>query len=452
MCVRVQRLRRSAALALVGLVGLSGCEAITLDVAVGVLYPDDTSALASTNNVTVTLSPDGFTETFAANGTDFALDVELEPDEDERTLAVFLARDESLLGYGESPPFSFDNAAGAGLQVFVGFPGSLATLPVSFALPDGSTVAAPAEGLGVVALGSDGSTLFLDAYTLTFKGATALDRTAPAPDDGLFFGDSQRGATRVAVASGLSASRFSVTANSWTDLDFEGVPQAEVARSGAAVLGVRGGDEVYVFGGGDALDVLRVDVTTAELEVMPWMLDMPRAGAVASWLGTADERVAVVVGGTASDQDPIAWSPTLGIGSDLALGWSGLRCVSVSDADPPSVLCAGGLRDDTPTTDALRLTLVDGQLVAEELPALLPAAPGDVRWFQDRRAVYAQGGGRLFRIELPTLAVTEPPAAAPRVAGGNTAPLPSGAVVLVGGTDATGAPIDAWQVFSPEIE
>lgn len=431
-----------------------GCEAVTLDVEIGILYPDDTSPLASTNNVTVTLSPNGFTETFAANGTDFALDVELEPDDEERTLAIYLARDESLLGYGETPPFSYETAAGAGIEVFIGFPGSVATLPASFDLPDGSTVAAAAGDLGVVALGSDGSTLFLDAYTLTFKGATSLDRAAPAADDGLFFGDSQRGATRIGVSNGVNAARFSVASNEWTDLDFSDFADtAQVDRTGAATLGVAGADDVYVFGGGEALDVLRIDVTTAQVEVMPWQLDTPRPHAVAAWLGPAEDRLAIVIGGAASEDDPIAWSPTLGVGSSLTAAWTDLRCVAVPDADAPaSILCAGGSRDDAPTADAIRITAIDGAVLVEELPQTFPEPPGDVRWFQDGQAVYAQGAGRLFRIDRQTQLVSEPPSSSPRIAGGTLASLPSGRVALVGGTDATGAPVDAWQVFSPEIE
>src|SRR5690606_7307060 len=51
----------------------SGCKPITTSVAVGVLLPDDRTDLERTNNVSLTLEPDGFVDTVATDGLDFAL-------------------------------------------------------------------------------------------------------------------------------------------------------------------------------------------------------------------------------------------------------------------------------------------------------------------------------------------------------------------------------------------
>ena len=70
----------------------------------------------------------------------------------------------------------------------------------------------------------------------------------------------------------------------------------------------------------------------------------------------------------------------------------------------------------------------------------------------DAAALYVQGEARFLRIDRTDLTVTDLPAPAPRATGGSTAPLPSGATLLLGGLDLDGEPLDRWYAFAPTVE
>ena len=441
-----------------------GCSPTELSVEMGLLLPEDGSRLDATDNVSVTLEPDGFVDTFSADGLDFALEVELEPDETERVLTVYLAQGETLLAYGRTPPFRYRTASGAGVQLMLAFPESLATLPISFDLPDASTIAAPATGFGMVALGSDGSTVFLDHYTFDLEAATPLEKeVVPAVDDGTFVGDSDGGSVRVSWNAGLAARRFDVPQNTWTELEFAG-PEVAVARPGASFIPF-GTDRILVLGGGDRTDTLEVhygsiDATpSASLGPEGMRLDAPRMGATAIALDFGGGPLPLVVGG----DDPTlprvlaAWSyasANEAARAGPAEAWTGLRCVALDPTGAPiqRVLCAGGRRPDAATADALVVTVAaDGRPTVEERTALLPVAMEDVLWQSDDDAVYAQGEGRWVRIARADLTVTEPPAAPARHKGGTSVPLDTGVTLVVGGTASNEAPTNRWQVFAPAV-
>jgi hypothetical protein len=451
---------RLGALALLGFG--AGCSPIALDVEIGLLLPEGDDRLAATDNVSVTLEPDGFVDTFAAEGTDFALEVELEPDDTERELAVYMAQGEALIAYGRTPPFRYRTAAGAGLQVFVAYPQSLSTLPLAFALPDANTVAAPAPGYGMIAVASDGTAAFLDGYTFDLEPASQLP-TVPAADDGTFVGEAAGGAVRLSWNEGLAAWRFDVLGNAWTELAFTG-SDAAVPRPHAPFIGLPG-DRLLVLGGGDRVDALEVsyasvDATPSAVPGPTWIgLDAPRQHATAIALDFGDGPVPLVVGGDDPSLPRVlaAWSfPSVG---DAALAgpaeaWTGLRCVQLDPAGTPvqRVLCAGGLRSDAATADALLVNVAaDGVPDLVELPALLPAAMDDVLWQADDAAVYAQGSGRWVRVARSDLAVSEPPAAPARAHGGMSVPLDTGVTLVIGGTDTAGAPTNRWQAFAPAL-
>jgi hypothetical protein len=174
-------------------------------------------------------------------------------------------------------------------------------------------------------------------------------------------------------------------------------------------------------------------------------LDAPRAGAVAIEL----DGHPIVVGGD-DPELPVAWMANGEQASGPTTAWTALACATLSD-DPPQALCVGGQRDGTPTADALRLELQGGSLHVEELPGLLPLPLPAPLLFSDDAAVHAQGEGRWLRIERADLVATELASAAPRAAGGSTAPL-LGTTLLVGGVDLDGEALDRWYVFAPTVE
>lgn len=441
---------------------LLGCSAPTTTVEIGILRPEGDSRLEATDNVTITFQPDGFVDAFATDGLEFALEAELDPDATPRELAVYLAQGETLLAYGRTPPFVLRTAAGIGVQVFVAYPQALSTLPFTFDFPDPNTLAAPALGYGTVALGSDGTTAFLDPYTYDLELAERLE-AVPAPDDGVFVGDAAGGAVRIAWASGVIGHRFDVLQDAWTELTFSGADAAE-PRPGAIAIPF-GTDRLLLLGGGDRLDTLDVAYTwvdatpSAVLGPPSFQLDAPRVGATAIAIDFGSGIVPLVVGGDDPSLPRVlaAWSFAM-LGDDARAGpteaWTGLRCTTLDAAGTPMqrVLCAGGMRADAPTADGLLVTVTaEGRPEVVELAALLPAPMADVLWQADDAAVYAQGDGRWVRIARADLAVSEPPAAVQRARGGCSVPLETGFTLVVGGTDIAGAPTNRWQVFAPAL-
>ena len=115
------------------------------------------------------------------------------------------------------------------------------------------------------------------------------------------------------------------------------------------------------------------------------------------------------------------------------------------------MLCVGGLREGDATANGLQIELSDGTLIVEELADLLPQAMAAPLLLSDTDALVAQGAGRLFHIARSDLAVTEPAGITLRADGGDTAPLPSGATMVVGGRDIDGVALPRWTVFSPTV-
>ncbi len=425
------------------------CGDITSEVAIGFERPRDDAPLGAVDNITVTLSPEGFTEQFSVDGPDDALQFELEPDDVSRTLSVFMAQGETLIAYGRTPAFTYAGAAGAGVVVFLGYPGTVATLDREFALPDASTVVAASPGRGAVALGSDGSSVFLDAYTLRLITIAPFPEPAPAADDGIFVGDDSGSVTRIATAQTLTATRYVYGTDTWLTVSEEDMP----ARPGSALWYDPSQARAFVAGGGDQTTMLAVDVATedtaepafSELEVS---IDGPRQGAaLIGWPG-ADGSQLIVFGG---DDPALPLVLDVGTGSgyeQTAEPWTGARCTTL---DETRVLCAGGTLDGTPTADGVEIDVSTDPWSVSRLPDLLPAAMREVLWLEEDGAVYAQGESRLVRFDRATLERTEPPGGPVRARGGGAALMPNGTTLIAGGEDADGSASAVWQLFSPSL-
>jgi len=423
----------------------AGCQPITTDVAVELVLPPDDLELERTNNASVVLEPQGFSRTVAADGLDFALSFEVSPDAVARTLSIYLAEDDELLAWGKTPPFTYAGASD-GLALLLARPGMLVPLDFELDRPDPAARIAPIAELGLLVLASDGSALYLDAYQYTLEAAASLD-DGPAPDDGVLVGAADGGVVRVAWQDGIAAWRFDAVADAWKALELDGELSA---RPGAAWWIDPEREHLRILGGGQADDVVELALRGSEprelVVVEGLRLDAPRAGATALEL----DGHPLVIGG----DDPasaLAWRADADAAAGPSAAWTALACATLSD-EPPQALCVGGLRDGTATADALRLELGGDALELTELPGLLPLPVPAPLLFSDDAALYVQGEARWLRIDRTDLTVTELPTPAPRATGGSTAPLPSGATLLVGGLSLDGEPLDRWYAFAPTVE
>ncbi len=444
--------------ALVGAASPS-CKPTTTEIDLGVTFPDDDASLSAVDNVSVVLAPNGASSTVSADGKDFALALELDPDGELRDLSLYLADGETLVAWGRTPIFSYATAAD-GLAVFAGYPGQLATFPGTL---DGDTAnlqGAFAPGRGAVLLAGDGATAFLDAYTLEIEAASTLD-DPPEPDDGVMVGDALGGAQRIAFAQGLSISRFDPGEDAWAEIQLAGADLVG-ARGDAAWVVDGAGTVLTLFGGGDHTDVVAIDLVPPEDGALAARLvddhtmDAPREGATAIWLvrDDTDEGEAVAVVGGDDPTRPLVWWPASATGLGPMSAWVEIGCVQADRGDASVVVrlvCGGGVRDGTPSADLIVVSVSpQGPTMAEvvEHRGSLPLAMAAPRWFRDDVAVYAQSDSSLVALGLADLEAREPLPAL-RASGGAEVAMPGGATLLVGGRDAMGTPTARIQVFTP---
>ena len=140
-----------------------------------------------------------------------------------------------------------------------------------------------------------------------------------------------------------------------------------------------------------------------------------------------------------------------------AVAWTGLACAQVErDADADTtvrVVCLGGLREGAVTADAIVLNFPPGAAEPSllPLPAFLPEPTADPRLFEDDAAIYAQSGPLWLRIDREDLTRQSLTGPSPRVRGGHSISLSTGATFLVGGWTGDDRPVDHWHVFMPSL-
>jgi uncharacterized protein (TIGR00251 family) len=117
--------------------------------AVRVVLPDDTDALMRADNAALELTPGGATN-FDVDGLEFSLEVKLEPDDVQRTLALYLAEGETLLAWGRSAPFVLSSPP-EDLAVLIAPPGRLSSFRGTITEPDPHILVGVAPGRGAAA-------------------------------------------------------------------------------------------------------------------------------------------------------------------------------------------------------------------------------------------------------------------------------------------------------------
>lgn len=445
---------------------VTGCEPITRDLGFMLVLPEDSSDYEAADNASILVEPDDAVAVWEVDGLDFALDVEVEPSTKPRTMSFYLAEGEELIAWGRSGTF-ITAGADVGIAIFLGRPGRLSVFPGLLETPDPESLATLIAGRGMLSLTTDGTTALLSHFTYEITVGTDLE-DPPSPDDGDLFGDSIGGALRLAyeTVEGWSAFRFDAAGNTWTSLTVEGGP---AARPGAPALVDLDGDDVLLLGGGDERNALRVSLLPDgddQIAVEPlagFQLDAPRPDASATWFQRGDdEGPGIVVFGGADPNGTTAHPLVFVHPEGLAVGpsatWTGAACVQLDEVDDARVLCLGGLRDLSATTDAVLISLPRGRDPdVQVFTDLLPVPMADPVIIETQSAVYAQGEGRLVRVSRGGNLgapgdVREVEAPARRANGGRSVTLDTGATFLTGGWAVDGSPVDRWEVFLPEPE
>lgn len=437
-------------------IGIGACTSAT-EVDIRLLLPEDTTPLEVADNANFTLQPDGFSESISVDGTDFTFAIELDPDAVERSLSVYLARQETLLGYGSSLPFRYGPAVSLGLRVLIGYPGRVANFPQSFALPDASSIAASFDGQHMLVLASDRSTLFVDGHTYAFENAASWpsDVAVPPAHDGVFLSEGSAIVTRLWWDPNLRAMTFDLRDNTWVDRPVVGDAGAD--RAAAAFVHVPEQRVAWLLGGGMRTDVARLDLsagsqisTASEPNLV---LDGPRQGAQGLLVSAVQPPELVLVGGT----DPLL-PRVYFVDRGLALGpaedWQDLQCAPV-DRDAAAVariVCAGGIRAGQPSADALVIELsVSGAPIVTPAMNFLSEAMPDVRWLHDNFALFAQSGATLNRFDRRDLSRLDQPSPLGRTRGGSVLDLATGVTMIIGGALDDGYPANRWQIFAPSL-
>ena len=431
-----------------------------------VVLPDDQDDLARADNLTLALAPQNVQVNFEVDDLEFNVGIELEPDTETSTLSVYLAEGTELLAWGRSAPFVLATPQDD-LAVYLSPPGALSTFPGKIGKPDGDVLASPALGRGMLLFNSDGSIGLFNSFTLDTEVGAILkpEGELPAADDGALVPDSRGNVWRVAWAEALRAFVYVPGDNLWSAAQFTATDVG--ARAGAAHRVDASLERLLVFGGGDQRSVLEIvlnpnDAGAYTVTTLPLQLDSPRRGATASYVlrSDSDEGEGVVLVG--GDDPAVALATFLpdentSVSFGEPAAWTGLACAQVerdADADVTvRVLCLGGLRDGVATTDALVLNFPPGaaEPSVTPLPAFLPEPTADPRLFEDDAAIYAQSGPSWLRIDREDLTRESLTGPSPRVRGGHSISLSTGATFLVGGWTGDDRPVDHWHVFMPTL-
>lgn len=456
--VRVAGLSAALARARLGLALLLLLAACTseLPFPVKVLLPEESAELRRADNLSLQLGPDGGYVSYEVRGTDFSVDLELEPDAVVRTLSLYLADGTELLAWGRSAPFVLSSPP-AELAVLLARPGLLSTYPGAVPEPDADLLAAHGPGLGLFLLSSAGDIALLSESTYDVQLGARLDpdEGLPDPKDGVLVPDTAGALWRVAAADGLRAYHFDPAFDVWSPVELSGHPVGP--RPGAA-WAADGRERLLLAGGGAEADIValalaRDDSGVAEVTKL-FSLDAPRPGATLVVLDRGDAEQLLVVGSDAADA--AVYLPDGGRATGPAGPWTRLQCAALDPAGDDGtvrVLCLGGLRGDQPSADALVINCPPAteNVTVDEHTNFLPVALADPRLFADDLAVYAQGPATWLRIGRDDLEVTQQDGPATRETGGHSLTMGTGVTFLVGGRDAEDRPVSNWWIFAPTL-
>ena len=429
--------------------GTSGTVQLALTTAPGSTVLD----AAQTLRLTIT-APRTVTE--ATRASDGSFDLAIDIDATQTTGAVVvegLDATGATIAVGESPPFPL-SAISAKVVVYMAAPRSFGAAPLALdAARDGVTVVALPYG-GVLAGGRDAAGAATDelhiynAFDHTLAAGKALplirsDMTGALGTSGLVYLFGGRDGPGAATGTLWRFDPTQAPDGAYTDLG----THADLARAGQVALLVD--TEEFVISGAPALDLAGVDGTLTA------RADLAMAPATAAGVLASDGVRTVVFAGAAAGGGGVTRLRN-GVVDTLQVTGAARTDHAVVGLANGKVAIVGGLLAGAPTLDALVLDAATGTATtvtgALSTPRLAPTAVAT------RRYVVVAGGtdaaGAVIStadvLDATTLALV---ATVPMVVGRTGAAalaLPNEQILFVGGRDATGAPSDLIELFTPD--
>ncbi|CAN5429371.1 hypothetical protein BH11MYX1_BH11MYX1_15270 [soil metagenome] len=385
-------------------------------------------------------------EQTANRGSDgtFKLDVQFDATDTQGAIIVDgMDANGIVIANGATPPFPL-NGASASVAVYMAAPNSIAAAPTVLT-PARSAVGTAALSYGVVFAGGlrgDGTTSDATAIYNAFDHTLTAGIALPAPRSGLAVGLGSRGAYVYTFggsdSSGVATdtlARFDITvspAGAITDLgSFSGL-----ARSGQTAISV--GDENLLVTGTPAATINGNALTVTARD---GIASLPASGAAV----TGSDGVAAAIFADASGVTRFRKNQfdTL----DLPMAARDGASVATLAGGKVGVMCGG--------PDLIRIDAAAG--TAETFPSL-PIEPrtGCAVASTTRYLVIAGGSnavGVVPTVEIYDAAslalVATQPLVVPRTRATAT-PLRNGQILIAGGLDATGTPIETLELFTPD--
>ncbi len=435
-------IRRAALAAVIGAAGCTasvGTISVTLATAPGSPVLDNVETLRF-------LITDPHQEQIAKRGSDgkFAIDVQLDATDTQGAIIVD-GRDANgtVVASGATPAFPL-NGVSASVVVYMAAPNSIAQAPTNLT-PARSEVGTSALSYGAAFAGgllADGTASDATAIYNAFDHSLTAGIALPAPRAGAAVGLGSLG-QYIYVFGGTDSSgaptdtlaRFDITvapSGAITDLgSFSGL-----ARAGQTAISI--GDENLIVTGAPAgtIDGNALTVTArTDIASLP-----PSGAAVTGSDGVAAAIFAGASGVTRFRANAFDALPLPAAARDGA-------AVAALSGGKIGVVCGG--------TDLVRIDVATG--MAETFPAVPSelrtgcAVASTTRYLVIAGGTTATGVATTAEIyDAATLAlVATQPLVVPR-AGATATPLPNGQILIVGGTDATGAPTEILELFTPD--